>query len=63
MKRGYGKRSSLWKKFDGAHEGMVRGMLAPERIESQTADQLKQIKYYSEKIECTHKASCCTRKF
>lgn len=29
---------------------MVRGMLAPERIESQTADQLKQIKYYSEKL-------------
>ncbi|PEF40239.1 ethylammeline chlorohydrolase [Bacillus sp. AFS094228] len=48
--------AGLWKavefveKFDGAHEGMVRGMLAPERIESQTADQLKQIKYYSEKL-------------
>ncbi|WMX54964.1 amidohydrolase family protein [Peribacillus sp. R9-11] len=37
-------------KLDGAFEGLVRGMLAPERIESQTEDNLLQTKYYSEKL-------------
>ncbi|MED3789351.1 chlorohydrolase family protein [Peribacillus frigoritolerans] len=47
---GLRKAIEFVEKFDGAHEGMVRGMLAPERIESQTANQLKRIKYYSEKL-------------
>lgn len=36
--------------FDGAYDGLVRGMLAPERIECQTEESLKQTKYYSEKL-------------
>ncbi|OLO42313.1 ethylammeline chlorohydrolase [Alkalihalophilus pseudofirmus] len=36
--------------FDGAYDGLVRGMLAPERIESQTEESLVQTKYYSEKL-------------
>ncbi|SNT46573.1 Cytosine/adenosine deaminase [Bacillus sp. OK838] len=48
---GLQKAVEFVEKFDGAHGGMVRGMLAPERIESQTAEQLKQIKYYSEKLD------------
>lgn len=36
--------------FDGTFNGLVRGMLAPERIECQTADSLIQTKYYSEKL-------------
>jgi cytosine/adenosine deaminase-related metal-dependent hydrolase len=36
--------------FDGAYNGLVRGMLAPERIECQTEESLKQTKYYSEKL-------------
>ncbi|WP_088044432.1 chlorohydrolase family protein [Bacillus sp. EAC] len=36
--------------FDGSYDGLVRGMLAPERIESQTADVLVKTKYYSEKL-------------
>ncbi|MGG0848002.1 amidohydrolase family protein [Peribacillus simplex] len=48
---GLRKAVEFVEKFDGAHGGMVRGMLAPERIESQTAEQLKQIKYYSEKLD------------
>ncbi|MBV7505523.1 amidohydrolase family protein [Bacillus sp. sid0103] len=36
--------------FDGAYNGLVKGMLAPERIESQTEENLKQTKYYSEKL-------------
>ncbi|CEG25440.1 amidohydrolase family protein [Bacillus sp. B-jedd] len=36
--------------FDGANDGLVRGMLAPERIECQTAESLSQTKYYSDKL-------------
>jgi 5-methylthioadenosine/S-adenosylhomocysteine deaminase len=36
--------------FDGAYDGLVKGMLAPERIESQTEESLKLTKYYSEKL-------------
>jgi 5-methylthioadenosine/S-adenosylhomocysteine deaminase len=39
------------KKFDGAYDGLIRGMLAPERIECQTEESLKQTKYYSEKLD------------
>jgi 5-methylthioadenosine/S-adenosylhomocysteine deaminase len=37
--------------FDGAYNGLVKGMLAPERIECQTEESLKQTKYYSEKLD------------
>jgi 5-methylthioadenosine/S-adenosylhomocysteine deaminase len=37
--------------FDGAYDGLIRGMLAPERIECQTEESLKQTKYYSEKLD------------
>ncbi|MGE7879470.1 chlorohydrolase family protein [Peribacillus muralis] len=36
--------------FDGAYDGLVRGMLAPERVECQTANSLKQTKYYGDKL-------------
>lgn len=36
--------------FDGAFNGLVRGMLAPERIECQTAESLTRTKYYSDKL-------------
>jgi len=36
--------------FDGAYDGLVRGMLAPERIECQTSESLTQTKYYSDKL-------------
>lgn len=36
--------------FDGAYDGLIRGMLAPERVECQTANSLKQTKYYSDKL-------------
>lgn len=37
--------------FDGAYNGLVKGMLAPERIECQTEESLKQTKYYSEILD------------
>jgi 5-methylthioadenosine/S-adenosylhomocysteine deaminase len=39
------------KEFDGAYNGLVKGMLAPERIECQTEESLKQTKYYSEILD------------
>ncbi len=36
--------------FDGAYDGLIRGMLAPERVECQTPESLKQTKYYSDKL-------------
>ena len=36
--------------FDGAYDGLVKGMLAPERIECQTEENLVQTKFYSEKL-------------
>ena len=36
--------------FDGAYDGLVRGMLAPERLESQTVESLTLTKEYSEKL-------------
>jgi 5-methylthioadenosine/S-adenosylhomocysteine deaminase len=36
--------------FDGTFNGLVRGMLAPERIECQTEESLVQTKHYSEKL-------------
>lgn len=40
------------KEFDGAHNGLIRGMLAPERIETQTPENLIQTKRYSEELGC-----------
>jgi 5-methylthioadenosine/S-adenosylhomocysteine deaminase len=37
--------------FDGTYDGLVRGMLAPERIECQTEESLKQTKAYSEALK------------
>ncbi|WP_059172320.1 amidohydrolase family protein [Bacillus sp. FJAT-27445] len=36
--------------FDGAYHGLIKGMLAPERVECQTKDSLIQTKYYSEQL-------------
>ena len=40
------------KDFDGAHNGLIRGMLAPERIETQTPENLVLTKRYSDELGC-----------
>lgn len=40
------------KEFDGAYNGLIRGMLAPERIETQTPENLIETKRYSEELGC-----------
>ncbi|MFD1781018.1 amidohydrolase family protein [Fredinandcohnia salidurans] len=49
-KEGLHRAVKFVEEFDGAFNGLVRGMLAPERIECQTKDSLKQTKYYSDKL-------------
>lgn len=39
-------------KYDGMADGLVRGMLAPERIETQTPKLLQQTKTYSKELGC-----------
>lgn len=38
--------------FDGSSDGLIRGMLAPERIETQTPDVLRKTKEYSKELCC-----------
>jgi 5-methylthioadenosine/S-adenosylhomocysteine deaminase len=40
------------KNFDGAYNGLIRGMLAPERIETQTPESLINTKKYAEELGC-----------
>ena len=40
------------KEFDGAYDNLIRGMLAPERIETQTTENLVNTKKYSEELNC-----------
>lgn len=40
------------KKFDGAYNNLINGMLAPERIETQTKKNLINTKKYSEELNC-----------
>lgn len=40
------------RRYDGAYNGLVRGMLAPERIETQTTEILMQTKKYSRELKC-----------
>ncbi|MGO0058867.1 amidohydrolase family protein [Brevibacillus fluminis] len=40
------------KKFDGAYDGLIRGMLAPERIETQTPENLLETKRFADELGC-----------
>ncbi len=43
--------------FDGAYGGLVRGMLAPERIENQTSDVLVETRRWSDELGCPIKTA------
>lgn len=40
------------KKYDGEYNGLIKGMLAPERIECQTEETLKETKKASDELNC-----------
>ncbi|WP_296737570.1 amidohydrolase family protein [Mesorhizobium sp.] len=45
--------------FDGAHEGLVRGMLAPDRIENCTPELIRRSAKASEELGCPIRLHCC----
>ncbi len=51
-KKGLQRAVDFVKNFDGAYGGLVRGMLAPERIETQTPDVLQESKRHSDALGC-----------
>jgi 5-methylthioadenosine/S-adenosylhomocysteine deaminase len=51
-KKGLQRAVNFIKNFDGAYGGLIRGMLAPERIETQTPELLRESKKYSDEFEC-----------
>ena len=40
------------RQFDGAYQGLIKGFLAPERIETITPELLKQSKHFSDQLDC-----------
>ncbi|WP_448955949.1 amidohydrolase family protein [Labrys neptuniae] len=47
------------KAFDGAHDGLVRGMLAPDRIENCTPELLRRSASIREELDCPIRLHCC----
>lgn len=50
--RGLESAVSFIKKYDGAYNGLIRGALLPERIETQTEEVLLKTKAYAEELDC-----------
>ena len=46
-------------KFDGAHGGLVRGMLAPDRIENCTLELIRRSAAASKELDCPIRLHCC----
>lgn len=51
-KAGLQRAVDFVKNFDGAYGGLVRGMLAPERIETQTPEVLQETRRWSDELGC-----------
>jgi cytosine/adenosine deaminase-related metal-dependent hydrolase len=45
--------------FDGAHGGLIRGMLSPDRIENCTPELIRRSAAISEEFDCPVKLHCC----
>ncbi len=52
-------RFALCKDFDGAHGGLVKGFLAPARIQSCTPNLLRQTKIASQELDCPVRLHAC----
>lgn len=50
-RKGLDRAVKFIEEFDGAYNGLVKGMLAPERVECQTEESLERTKAYSEKLD------------
>lgn len=47
------------KAFDGAHDGLVKGMLAPDRIENCTPELIRRSAAVSAELDCPIRLHCC----
>src|SRR5262245_51866357 len=45
--------------FDGAHGGLIRGMLSPDRIENCTPELIRRSAAISKEFDCPVKLHCC----
>lgn len=50
--QGLERAVSFIKKYDGAYDGLIRGALLPERIETQTEEILLKTKFYADRLQC-----------
>lgn len=50
-RKGLERAVKFVEEFDGMYDGLIKGMLAPERVECQTEESLKQTKAYSEALD------------
>lgn len=51
-RQGFREAVAFAREFDGANDGLVRGMLAPARIETMTPDLLRDSKRASDELDC-----------
>ncbi|MGE0239402.1 MAG: amidohydrolase family protein [Parvibaculaceae bacterium] len=57
--RGLDRARDYIRKFDGAHGGLVRGMLSPDRIENCTPELIRRTAAISAEFDCPVKLHCC----
>ncbi|WP_078381987.1 amidohydrolase family protein [Sutcliffiella halmapala] len=62
-RKGLQRAVQFVKDFDGAYNGLIRGMLAPERIECQTEETLRQTKHFSDELNIPIKLHAAQGKF
>ena len=57
--KGLGEAIVYIRKYDGTHGGIVRGMLAPDRIETCTPELLRRTAAASADLDCPVRLHCC----
>lgn len=51
-KAGLKRAVEFVKEYDGAYDGLIKGVLVPERVELQTEEVLKKTKAYGKELDC-----------
>lgn len=62
-RQGLKRAADFVRNFDGAYNGLIRGMLAPERVETQTTENLINTKRLSEELDCPIRLHAAQGKF
>ncbi len=57
--RGLEEAADFIRRFDGGHGGLIRGMLAPDRIETCTAELLSRTAAIGAELQCPVRLHCC----